>query len=119
MATKNTTLRNSLADQFAAKINRLDILAGATVLVTFNLTWSAAANGKASISGAPIQATASATGTADGAKFYHNTGGDEVTGLTVGTVGSGQNVEIDNLSITSGQDVNLNSCDWTEAAGTA
>lgn len=105
MATLNSTIRNTLADGFAGVINRLEILDGATVLAVFSLTWGSAATGVVSVASTPVSTTGAATGTADGARFYHSTGSDEVSALSVGT--SGTQVVLDSLSITSGQTVNL------------
>lgn len=112
----NTTMRNTLADAAAGVINRIEILDGATVLATFSVTWGSAATGVASVASTPVGTTGAATGTADGARFYHSTGSDEITGLTVGT--SSAQVILDSLSITSGQPVNLISGSLTMPAAT-
>ena len=124
MATKTTPLRNALADAFGDYWDNgsLEILAadGTTVLVSFPLgadAFSAAANGVASLAGTPIQAAASATGTATTARLKDSGGTAQLTGLTVGT--SGTDVTIDNTSIASGQTVNLTGFQWTESATTA
>lgn len=122
MATKNTALRNALAEAFGDLWNDgvLEIRDNTdTVLVSFSLdatdAFGAAATGKVSATGTPIEATAAATGTADNAVLKSSGGTYELSGLTVGT--SGANVIIDNTSIENGQTVNLNQFDWTEIAG--
>ena len=116
--TKNTTLRNTLADAFAGVINRLIIEDSSNVtLAIFSLTWGSASSGAVTASSPPQTVTASATGTADHAKLYHSSGSDDVDSLTVGT--SGTDVIIDSTAITSGQSVQLNSLSWTVPASTA
>lgn len=123
MATKNTTLRNKMADDFAALWNNGTLTittSGGTVLATFTLGADAFANattGKIAANGVPISATGSSTGTAALANLYSSGSTYTITGLTVGT--SGTNVIIDNTSITSGQTVNLTKLEWTESATTA
>lgn len=85
-------------------------LSGATgVLATINLsTTPATVTGDVlTISGAPLSATASATGTAALAELRNNAGTVIVGGLTVGT--SGTNIIISNTSITTGQTVQMTS----------
>ena len=124
MATKNTALRNKMADDFGALFNSgsLEILTSAdAVLVSFDLeatAFGAATTGKISAAGTPITATAGASGTAAKASLKSSDGTTYLlTDLTVGT--SGANVIIDNTSIENGQTVNLNQFDWTESAGIA
>jgi len=59
----------------------------------------------------PKSGVASGTGTAAAARFKDSTGTIVADGLTVGT--SGTDVIIDNVSIASGQTVNLNSATIT------
>ncbi len=121
MATKNTDFRNSQADNAASKFNRLSIRTsgGVTTLVTFNITWGAAAAGVVSVASTPITAAAVATGTAAEARLHHSTGPDEISGITVTLTSGGGNIELTNLSIESAQDVNLDSFTFTEPASTA
>jgi hypothetical protein len=60
-------------------------------------------------SGVPLSGTAAATGTAAAARIKDSAGKIIVSGLTVGAVGSGANIEIDSVSISNGQVVNLTS----------
>lgn len=86
-------------------------LSGATgVLVTFTLSNPAGtvSGSVMTVSGLPLSATASATGTAALAEFRNNAGTVIVGGLSVGT--SGTDIIISNTAITSGQ-----SCQVTAA----
>lgn len=86
-------------------------------LVVFVLDATAfgnSATGTASAAGLPKTVSAAATGTADNALLRDKDNVDVITGLTVGT--SGTDVVIDNTSINSGQDVTLNSLDYTTPA---
>ncbi|GIW77899.1 MAG: hypothetical protein KatS3mg104_2962 [Phycisphaerae bacterium] len=127
MATLSTGLQGAMLDGpgFGAFFDqgalanpaKLEILHsdGTTVLVTFNLPAdpfpaSSGSPRSISLSGTPISATASATGTATTARLRgpsNTTGNIEIDGMTVGT--SGTQIVIDNTSINSGQNVNLNS----------
>lgn len=119
MATKNSDVRNDQVTALAGYFDRLDLIesAGPTTLVTFSLSWGTASSGQISITGTPVSATASNTGTADQAKLYHSTGAHEITGLTVGT--SGSDVNMNTVNIESGKTVELNSFSLTEPASTA
>jgi hypothetical protein len=89
---------------------------GTGVLATFtlNATPGTVSGGVLTISGVPLSATASATGTAAKAEFRNNADTVIVTGLTVGT--GSENIVISSTSITSGQTVTLNSGTITHAA---
>lgn len=60
-------------------------------------------------SGMPKQAVGASVGTAAIARIVDSDSNVIASGLTVGATGSGMNVEIDGLSISAGQIVNLNS----------
>lgn len=85
----------------------------ASVLVTYTLeaTAGTAVNGLLTFSGFPKTEAASAGGTAAAARIRTSADADRVTGLTVGTAGT--DVILDVLSITSGQNVVLNSATIT------
>lgn len=91
-----------------------------TVLATINLgnpiAGAATGAGVLTLSGFPRSDTsADATGTAATARIRTATGGtDIITGLTVGT--SGSDINLDSLSITTGQTVTINSAVITHAA---
>lgn len=90
---------------------------GNVELVVFVLdatAFGSAATGTASAAGLPKTVAAVATGTADNAILRDKDNTNIITGLTVGT--SGTDVTIDNTSINSGQDVTLNSLDYTTPA---
>jgi hypothetical protein len=118
MATKNTAVRDAQVTNLSGLFNRLDIRTsgGATVLVTFTVTWGAASTGVINI-GSTLSASASDTGTAAEARLYHNTNTEEISGITVST--SGAQINLDNTSITSGQNVQITSLTLTEPAATA
>lgn len=91
-------------------------LSGATgVLCTIPLaTTPATVSGSVlTLSGVPLSATASGTGTAALAELRNNAGTVIVSGLTVGT--SGSDITISNTSITSGQTVQVTSGTITHA----
>jgi len=85
-------------------------LSGATgVLVSFTLgtTPGTVSGGVLTISGVPLTATASGTGTAAKGELRDNAGNVIVSGLTVGT--SGTDIIINATAISSGQSVTLSS----------
>lgn len=87
-------------------------LSGATgVLATITLsTTPATVSGDTlTISGVPLSATASATGTAALAELRNNAGTVIVGGLTVTASGGGGNIIVSSVSITSGQTVQVTS----------
>ena len=89
-------------------------LSGATgVLATIALgTTPATVSGSVlTLSGTPLSATASASGTAAKAEIRNNAGTVIVSGLTVGT--SASDIVLDSVSITSGQTVNITSGTFT------
>jgi len=106
----------------AAKNNRMtavrDLLNGgkleigtagmAAVLATFTLdaTSGTISNGVLTLSGFPKTVAAAAGGTAAAARLRTSANADVVTGLTVGI--SGADINLDNTSIASGQNVTIN-----------
>ena len=111
MSTATDALRNSQADDLVGNLDTLDVLDGSgTVLVSYSLTWDAAAAGETSVSGLPIIEQASNGGDAAEARLTGSTS-EEITGLTVGE--SGAQVVIDNATVTSSQDVELQSLSYT------
>jgi hypothetical protein len=90
-----------------------------TVLATIPLGYSGASTG--TISGAVLtlagfprsDTSADATGTAAAARIRTSANADVITGLTVGL--SGSDINLDSLSITSGQTVTINSATITHA----
>lgn len=88
----------------------------ASILATFTLNSPAAGSASSSVltlSGFPKTVAASATGTAAAARIRTSADVDIVTGLTVGT--SSADIILDSTSITSGQNVTLNSATITHA----
>lgn len=85
-------------------------LSGATgilAVINLNSTPASVVNDVLTISGVPLTATASASGTAAKAELRRNDDTVVVSGLTVGT--SGSNVTVSNTAITSGQQVQVTS----------
>ena len=75
--------------------------------LTLNASTGTVTSGVLTLSGTPLSATATATGTAALAEFRNSSGGVIVSGLTVGS--SGTDIIISSTSITSGQTVTVNS----------
>jgi len=95
----------------------LEILQGASLLVTFALTTAGATSVNGVITfGTIVDAEATGTGTADTAKFYTNAKGALVASGDVGTTDA--TVILDNTSINSGQTVSITSAVITIPAGT-
>lgn len=121
--TYTTAVKNSRLSAVITAIGGTGVLeigttAMGTVLatITLNATAGTAASGILTFSGFPKSDTsADATGTAAAARIRTATGGtDIVTGLTVGL--SASDINLDSLSITSGQTVTINSATITHAA---
>ena len=121
MATKNTALRNAMADDFGTLFNSGSIIirdSSNATLVTFSLhttAFDAAAEGVIEAAAASlVEATATGTGTADNAILQSSDSSMQVTGLTVGT--SAAQVLLSDLAIEAGQAVTLTQFSWTEGA---
>ena len=123
MATKNTTLRNQMADDFAAIFDGGSFIVydgDDNILVEFPLeatAFGAAAVGVITLAGVPIVETATGSGTASYGILHEDLSlsGDlcELR-VTVGT--SGAEAIISNTDIAEHQSITLNSFTWTEAA---
>ena len=103
--------QNAVVTQIGAS-GKLEIgTAGmAQILATITLDATAgtvAGAGVLTLSGFPKSVSASASGTAAAARIRTSANADVITGLTVGT--SGSDINLDNLSIASGQQVNISS----------
>lgn len=104
-AADKTARITSTRDRYAN--GDLQILAGSTVLVTFELsasggtisgdTWTFVFNNDT--------VAATITGTADGARVRTSGGVVGITGLTVGT--SGSDINLDSVGINAGQNITL------------
>ena len=105
-------------------INSLDAGAGpgileigtagmASTLITFTLDDPSGTtlNGVLTLAGLPLNANASATGTAAEARLRDSVNSDVITGLTVGT--SGTDIIISSTAITSGQQYSVTSATFT------
>lgn len=87
---------------------------GVLATITLNTTPATISGDVLTISGVPLSATASATGTAALAELRNNAGTVIVSGLTVGT--SGTDIIVSSTAITSGQTVQVTSGTITHAA---
>ena len=123
MATKNPTLRNQMADDFAAIFDGGSFIVydgDDNELVEFPLAspaFGAAATGVITLLGVPISETASGVGTASYGILHEDLSlsGDLCTlTVTVGTTGT--EAIISNTNIALGQSITLNSFTWTEPA---
>jgi hypothetical protein len=121
--TYTTAVKNARLDAVTTAIGTTGVLeigtsAMASILATIalgNPAAAAASGGVLTLSGFPRSDTsADNTGTAAAARIRTASGGtDIVTGLTVGL--SGSDINLDSLSITTGQTVTLNSATITHA----
>lgn len=87
--------------------------AGGTVLASASMGTPTASGAVTTGGGFPKTVTASATGTADSARYRTSAAADWKTGMSVGLSGSGAQVILSSLSITSGQSVQFNSATLT------
>jgi hypothetical protein len=121
MATKNSALRDKMADDWASLWNSgtLVLKAGSTVVATFTLAVDAfdnAASGAVALAGVPLTAVAAASGVVDTAELLSSGSTYQITGLSVGEAAT--QVVVDNTDINSGQTVTLNSLTFTVSAST-
>jgi len=123
--THIAAMRNTLADAVDAAINTgagtegdIIIKAGGTTLVTINFqdpAFGVAAAGVITLQGVPLNANASATGVADGFDIRDQDNAVVVSDTVTGT-GGGGDIELDNTSITSGQNVEITSLTYAASA---
>lgn len=108
MATGDTTARNSRASDFSSDYSTatLTILDGVTTLATHTLAGFGAPSVGVITANAIADATIAASGTADGATLSDTAG---TYTLTVGTTGSGADVEISTLTFISGETSSITS----------
>ena len=109
IASKTAAASTGTATAGSLVIGTSALLGATGVLATIPLsaTPGTVGSGVLTLSGVPLQATATATGTAALAEFRNNAGTTVVSGLTVGT--SGTNIIINSTSISSGQAVQVTS----------
>ena len=114
-----TAVRDQIDAGGAAGKLEIGTASMATVLATITLGYSGASTGTVSgsvltLAGFPRSDTAAdATGTAAAARIRTSANADVITGLTVGT--SGSDINLDSTSITTGQNVTINSATITHA----
>ena len=118
-AVKNARMSAVVSQAGTTAVLEIGTTGMATVLATIPLAnpiGTVAGAGVLTLSGVPVTDTsADATGTAAAARIRTATGGtDIVTGLTVGTTGS--DINLDSVSITAGQQVQISSGTITHAA---
>lgn len=122
--THTTAIRNGLADYTADQHDVgggtavLEIRAGSTVLITFNLpnpAFSAASVGIATLLGVPIATTASASGVADNF-VTRNRAGTQILAGSVTAVGMGGDIQVSNTNIALSQQASLDSLTYEAAA---
>jgi hypothetical protein len=112
--TLNTAARNTIAAAYASAFNRLDLLAGGTVLATVTVALVAGATGVVTVD--PASVSVGTSGTVNGAKLYHSTPSAEAT-LTVSTIAAGTGeVQLSSLTLVSGESVDLSVCSITVPA---
>lgn len=121
----STAAKNARLDAVASVIDagsgagvlQIGTTAMGTVLAEITLAdpcASAASGGVLTFSGFPRSDTsANNTGTAAAARIRDSNGNDVITGLTVGTAGSGADIILDTTSIDAGETVTLNSATLT------
>lgn len=115
-SNRMTAVRDTIDAGSGAGVLQIGTASMATVLAEFTLNDpSGTVSGSVlTLSGFPKSDTsANATGTAAAARIRDSNGNDVITGLTVGTTGS--DINLDSVSITSGQTVTLNSATITHA----
>lgn len=89
--------------------NTLSGATGVLATITLSTTPATVSGDTLTLSGVPLSATASASGTAAKAELRNNAGTVIVGGLTVTASGGGGNIIISSTSITSGQTVQITS----------
>lgn len=112
-----TAVRDQIDAGTGAGILQIGTTGMGTVLaeITLNDPSGTISGAVLTLSGFPKSDTsANATGTAAAARIRDSSGNDVITGLTVGTTGS--DINLDSVSITSGQTVTINSATITHAA---
>ena len=121
----STTAKNARLNAVAATIDagsgagvlQIGTTAMGTVLATITLAdpcAAAASGGVLTFSGFPRSDTsADATGVAAAARIRDSDGNDVITGLTVGTPGSGADILLETTNIDTGEIVTLNSATIT------
>lgn len=105
--TQTTSSGTALAGSLVIGTSALSGATGLLVTFTLGTTPGTVSSGVLTISGTPLTATASGTGTAAKAELRDNAGNVIVSGLTVGT--SGTDININATAISSGQSVTLSS----------
>lgn len=117
-----TAFNTAAAAQSATSLDSgtVEILdASNVVLASASLGTPTASGAVTTMGGFPKTVTAAATGTAASARYRTSAPADWATGMTVGLSGSGAEVIMSSLSITSGQSVQVNSATLTHSGSAA
>ena len=117
LATAAVTAYNNAAASAAASAlagGTVEILdAGGVILASASLGTPTSSGAVTTMGGFPKTVAAAATGTPASARYRTSGGQDWKTGMTVGLSGSGAQVIMSSLSVTSGQSVQINSATLT------
>ena len=105
--TAASSTGTALAGSLVIGTSALSGATGVLATITLNATPGTVSGNVFTLSGTPLSATASGTGTAALAEFRNNAGTTVVSGLTVGT--SGTDIIINATAISSGQSVQVTS----------
>lgn len=105
--TAASSTGTALAGTLVIGTSALSGATGVLASVPLSATPGTVSSGVLTLSGVPLQATATGTGTAALAEFRNNAGTTIVSGLTVGT--SGTDIIINSTSISTGQAVQVTS----------
>ncbi len=107
-AAAKTARMNAIVTAIGAS-GKLEIgttgMASILATITLDATAGTVSGSVLTMSGFPKNVAAGAAGTAAAARIRTSANADVITGLTVGT--SGQDINLDNLNIASGQTVNI------------
>lgn len=103
--TQTASSGTATAGSLVVGTSALSGATGVLAVIPLNTTPGTVSSGVLTISGVPLSAAASATGTAAKAEFRDNAGNTIVSGLSVGT--SGADITINSTSVSSGQYVQI------------
>lgn len=105
--TAASSTGTALAGSLVIGTSALSGATGVLATITLSATPGTVSGNVFTLSGTPLSATASGTGTAALAEFRNNVGTTVVSGLTVGT--SGTDIIINATAISSGQSIQVTS----------
>jgi hypothetical protein len=117
--TRMTAVRDDIDSGTGPGVLQIGTAGMAVVLADITLAdpCGTVASGVLTFSGMPRSDTsANATGTAAAARIRDSSGNDIVTGLTVTATGGGGDIQLNSVSISTGQTVEITSASITHAA---